>query len=275
MMKRSLTIITVVVVAALLVLVGATTMTAAQPTTQQPPVNQWQMKFYPGLDWAGYPVYTQYSNSLNYNWGTGSPGPNVPASYWSMKATIYTYFYGGEYRFSILADDEFIFKVDNVTYMNTINAGLSGKTVVVTVPVSQGYHTVELDYRQFTGPAYLYTSLDYVKPGPGPAPTPVPPLPDRPLPAPMVPPSATSVQTKYGDFTPCIQQGLHQSECFHSDGAWNSPDVGSIQMEPKITVWGNCEPADTDVTWTVDTTTDPMITKDFRCSKTLAGWFER
>jgi hypothetical protein len=271
-MKRFLVVITVVAVAALLIFAGATTMSAAPQTNTT--TAQWQMNFYPGLDWSGYPVYTQYSNSLNYNWGTGSPAPNVPTSYWSMSATVTAFFYGGQYQFTILADDEFILKVDNVTYMNTINQGLSGKTVVVTVPIAQGNHLVEIDFRQFTGPAYLYTSVTYVKPGPG-YPTPTPPPPSRPLPAPLPPASAPSVQTKYGDFTACIQQGLHQADCFHSDGAWNSPDVGSIKMEPKIEIWGNCEPADTDVTWTVDTNPDPMITKDFRCSKTLAGWFAR
>jgi len=81
------------------------------------------------------------------------------------------------------------------------------------------------------------------------------------------------VQSNFGDYTPCIQQNSHQSNCFHSDGAWNSPNVGSVQMEPKITIWGNCEPADKDVTWTVDQNSDPMKTHKFRCSKTLAGWF--
>ncbi len=267
-MKRFLLIATVVVVAALLIFAGATTL-SAQSQIAQSSAAPWQMSFYPNLDWSGYPVYTQYSSSLNYNWGDHAPGPNMPSANWSMRATMNAYFYGGTYQFSILADDEFVFMIDNVAYMNTINAGLSGKKVIFSVPVSQGNHTVRVDYRQFTGPGYLYTSWDYVKPGDS---TPVPP-PDRPLPASLPPESAASVQTGYGDFTPCIQQGLHQAQCFHSDGAWNSPDRGSVQMEPQITVWGNCEPADSDVVWTVDATTDPMITKEFRCSKSLAGWF--
>jgi len=267
-MKRSLIITAVVVVAAMLIIAGATTI-SAQTQPQQSSANAWQMSFYPNLNWEGYPVYTQYSNSLNFNWGGQSPAPNVPPTYWSVRSTIDTYFYGGAYQFTILADDEFVFYLDNVIYMNTINQGLSGKQVIFSAPVSQGYHNIRIDYRQFTGPSYIYTEWAYSKPDGG---TPVPP-PDRPLPAPLPPESATSVQTRYGDFTPCIQQNLHQAECFHSDGAWNAPNRGSVQMEPQITIWGNCEPADSDVVWTVDTTTDPMITKEFRCSKSLAGWF--
>ena len=267
-MKRFLLISAVVVAAALLLFAGVTTI-SAHNHTQQSAINNWQMSFYPNQDWEGYPVYTQYSNSMNYNWGGQSPAPNVPPSYWSLRSTMDAYFYGGDYQFSVLADDEFVFFIDNVIYMDTVNQGLSGKKVIFTVPVSQGYHTLRIDYRQFTGPSYIYTDWAYIKPGGG---TPLPPA-ARPLPAPLPPESAASVQTRYGDFTPCIEQGLHQAECFHSDGAWNSPNRGSVQMEPKITIWGNCEPADSDVVWTVDVTTDPMITRPFRCSKSLAGWF--
>ena len=267
MTKRMILIPTVILVAALIILGGATSM-SAQSAIQQTGAS-WQMNFYPNLDWAGYPVFTQYSSTLNYNWGSNAPGPNLPATNWSMRANLSTYFYGGTYQFSVLADDEFVFMIDNIIYMNTVNQGLSGKQVIFTVPVSEGYHTVQVDYLQFSGPGYLYTSWAYLKPDGGNPPPP----PNRPLPAPLPPESAPSVQTKYGDFTPCIEQGLHQAACFHSDGAWDSPDQGSVQMEPQITIWGNCEPADSDVIWTVDTTTDPMITKEFRCSKSLAGWF--
>ena len=260
-MKR-LHLITIVIVVGLLVLVGATTLFAQSG-------NQWRMDFYPNLDWAGAPVYTQYSTNLNYDWGANSPGPNISAANWTMRATSNTFFYAGMYRFNILADDEVVLIIDNVVYLDTRGKGQTGKNQVVDIPMTQGNHNLEVDYRQYTGPGYLYVSWGYFKPGGG---TPVP-TPGKPLPAPLPPASATSVQTKYGDFTPCIQQNLQQANCFHSDGAWNSPNVGSIQMEPKITVWGNCEPADQDVTWTVDPNSDPIKTHQFRCSKTLAGWF--
>jgi len=263
-MKRFFLIATIGSLAALLIFAGATTL-SAHPRIEQTAANQWQMTFYPNLDWKGYPVYTQYSNSLNYNWGSYAPGPNMPPAYWSMRATMDTYFYGGQYQFKILADDEFMIMIDNIVYMNTINAGLSGKEVIFAIPISQGYHNIRVDFRQFSGPAYLYASASYLKPDAG--------APHRPLPAPLPPASAASVQTRYGDFTPCIQQNLQQAACFHADGAWDSPDRGSVQMEPQISIWGNCEPADSDVIWTVDATVDPMITKEFRCSKSLAGWF--
>jgi hypothetical protein len=79
------------------------------------------------------------------------------------------------------------------------------------------------------------------------------------------------VQTKYGDYTPCIQQNIHQKNCFQSDGAWDSPNMGSIEMEPQITVWGNCT---ADQTTQFRVSCDPQIPlQNFKCSKTEAGWF--
>jgi hypothetical protein len=77
------------------------------------------------------------------------------------------------------------------------------------------------------------------------------------------------VQTIYGDFTPCIQQNLHQSNCFQSTGAWDAPNLGSIQMEPQVLIWGNCT-ADNIVTQQVYVGQPAQQTK---CSKSLAGFY--
>jgi hypothetical protein len=108
---------------------------------------------------------------------------------------------------------------------------------VVDVPLGQGNSNVTVLYREFTQMAYVTVNWQLIKGGP--APTPVPPAPPA---GQCSPPSASSVQTRFGDYTPCIQQNIHQVNCFQSDGAWNSPNQGSIEMEPQITIWGNCPP---------------------------------
>jgi hypothetical protein len=67
--------------------------------------------------------------------------------------------------------------------------------------------------------------------------------------------------TAYGDYTRCELFGLHQANCFVPDAS-NSPNLGSIQMEPAIQIWGNCTPGTT-------------MTQggQYQCSKTGAGWF--
>jgi hypothetical protein len=68
--------------------------------------------------------------------------------------------------------------------------------------------------------------------------------------------------TGYGNYARCQQFGLHQANCFVPDAS-NSPNLGSIQMEPGIQIWGNCTPGQT----------MSQNGTNYQCSKTGAGWF--
>jgi hypothetical protein len=226
--------------------------------------NQWRVDFYPNLDWAGAPVYTQYSALADFNWGQGSPGPNMPNQNYTARMTTDAYFYAGTYRFTILADDEIRFSINNALYFDTIGQGQSGKAFSIDIPMSQGMSRILLDYRQYSGPGYIHFYWEYVKPDPS---YPVYTPPSQSAPPPVS--SATSLATQFGDYTLCIRQGLHQSNCFQSNGQWNSPNLGSIQMEPQIVIWQQCQ-ADTEKTQRLYADRDPQLSK---CSKTEAGWF--
>jgi len=229
--------------------------------------NPWTLFYYNNPDWVGNPVFTGSAPNLNFNWNGASPAPNVPGANWSMAATTSTFFSAGQYQVSVLADDEVLLMIDNAIVIDTRGRNQVGKQQIAQWGLSQGTHNIQVNYRQFGGASYLYLNWSVVKPGPNPTPT----APH--LQFPLAPASATSVTTPFGDYTPCIQQNIHQSNCFVQNGEWNSPNLGSIQMEPQITIWGNCSPADADITWTVNPNTNPPQTRTFRCSKSLAGWF--
>jgi hypothetical protein len=133
---------------------------------------------------------------------------------------------------------------------------------VIDIGITQGTHRVQVDFRQFSGLGYVSVDWQYLKDN-----QPVPPPTSAPAPTPV--PNPTSVVTRYGDYTPCIQQNLHQAECFQSDGQWDSPNLGSIQMEPKILLWGNCK-ADEIQIKRLYANANP---EPARCSRTEAGWF--
>ena len=255
---------------ALLALLGAALLVASGPTA---PVvaqsgNTWTASYFNNPDWAYSPVLIQTVPFVSFNWGYGSPGPNVPVDNFTARFDTSAFFYAGSYRFTTTADDEVVLVVDGVTYIDTRNAGQSGKTQTVVVPMTQGNHQLQVWYREYTGLAYISVNWQYIKPNGGGGGTPPPPPPP---PSSCSPQSATSVQTKYGDYTPCIQQNIHQKNCFQSDGAWDSPNMGSIEMEPQITVWGTCT---ADQTTQFRVSCDPDIPlQNFKCSKTEAGWF--
>ncbi|MFN2169499.1 MAG: PA14 domain-containing protein [Anaerolineae bacterium] len=255
-MKRFFAV-AIVVAVALVVLV-------ALPGAQAQSGNSWLVDYYPNTEWAGYPAYSQTVAFANLNWGSSAPGPNMPSANWTARFTSSAFFYSGVYSFSVLADDEAVLMIDNVVYLDTRGQGLSGKTQFLDIPLSQGTHSVRVDFRQYSGTAYITVNWVLAK-GPGPTPGPNP----TPTPLAPPPPQQSSVVTRYGDYTPCIQQNIHQVNCFQSDGAWNSPNEGSIQMEPKIQYWGNCT-ADSIATYQVSPEEQPM---QFKCSKTEAGYF--
>ena len=227
--------------------------------------NTWTIDYFNNTDWAGSPVMTQWSSWISFNWGLGSPGPAVPVDNFTARMTTDAFFYAGTYQFSAVADDEIAVIVDGVTYLDTRGRGQSGKSFAFNVPMTwQGNHRVEVLYREFTVDAYVFLSWVYLSGSV----TPPPPPPTSTYPP--VPPSSTTVVTQFGDYTPCIQQSIHQANCFVSDGAWNSPNLGSIQMEPQITSWNICV-ADTTTTFT-NPNGQPQ---SYNCSKTMAGWFPR
>lgn len=223
--------------------------------------NTWRVDYFNNPNWAGSPVMTQFTPLISFNWGLGSPGPAVPVDNFTGRMTTDAFFYAGTYQFTALADDEVALIIDGVTRLDTRGQGQSGKQITFSMSMWQGTHRVEVLYREWTVSAYVFVNWTLL----GGSVTPTPPPGVPPLPA-----SQSSVQTQFGDYTPCIQQNIHQANCFVSDGAWNSPNLGSIQMEPQIVSWNVCTP---DVTQSfVD---NNLQVRSFNCSKTAAGWFPR
>ncbi len=260
-MKRLLIIALLAIVALLPLAAQAPAPASAQSG------NMWTAWYWNNPNWAGNPVLTQQVPLVWFNWGFGSPGANVPVDNFTARFDTNAFFYAGTYRFTLTADDEVALLVNNVTFLDTRGAGQSGKTMVVDIPFVQGNSNVTVLYREFTQMAYVTVNWQLIKGGPSPTPPPPPPSNQ------CRPPSASSVQTRFGDYTPCIQQNIHQLNCFQSDGSWNAPNQGSIQMEPQITIWGNCV---ADTTTSFQVSCDPNVPmQQFNCSKTEAGWFPK
>lgn len=277
MNKAILKRVTLAATAIALVVAAAIGMPAWTTGVQAQNGNVWQINYWPNPSWQGFSPFSQQVGLLAFNWGTGAPMPGMPVDNFTATATTTAWFSAGTYQFTTQADDEITLVINGTTWVNTVNQGQSGKTQFVNVNLPDGWANIRVDYREFTGNAYLFVNWQMINapqptpPGPGPAPTPTP-IPNAP-PAPgTVPvPSASSVQTQFGNYTPCIQQGIHQQNCFVSNGAWNAPNAGSIAMEPQILVWMNCT-ADSVQNMQIFQNTPPQSAA---CSRTEAGWFPR
>jgi hypothetical protein len=231
--------------------------------------NTWVASYFNNPNWSGNPVLTQWVPLVSFNWGYGSPGAGIPADNFTARFDTTAFFYAGAYTFTTQADDEVALIIDGVTVIDTRNAGQSGRTQTATWNMWQGNHQVTVFYREFTQMAFVNVTWVFQKPGGGGTPPPPPPPP--PPSNNCAPTSDSSVQTQFGDYTPCIQQNIHQVNCFVSDGQWNSPNRGSIETEPQITLWRVCTP---DSWANFPVSCDPNVPlQSNKCSKTAAGFF--
>ena len=91
--------------------------------------NVWNVSYFDNSNWTAPPAMGMQSSYIDFNWGTVPPGPGMPSTNWTATMTSSVYFYyTGTYIFQALADDEVSLQIDGVTYINTIGAGMSGKT---------------------------------------------------------------------------------------------------------------------------------------------------
>ncbi|MDX1995297.1 MAG: PA14 domain-containing protein [bacterium] len=222
----------------------------------------WRVDFFNNIYLSGSAVASLQIPSPNFNWGTGAPAANVQADNFSARITSSQTFAAGTYRFSIQADDEFTLRMNNAVVLNTMDAGQAGRVYTADVALTAGTHFIQIDYRERGGAASVSLSWQAISGG-GVVIVPTTPA------VPAAPVGSTSVVTRYGDYTRCIQQRLHQSQCYVSDGVWNSPDIGSIRMEPQIVLWQSCT-INQQVTQVLAA---GQAARRAQCSKTGAGFF--
>ena len=278
-MKRK-TLISISVVALVLLAMTITPLLAQNG-------NVWNVSYFANPNWAAPAAMGIQSSYIDFNWGTVPPGPGLPATNWTATMTSSAYFYyTGTYVFQALADDEISLQIDGVTYINTIGAGMSGKTVQVAVPLNLGMHNLTVQYRQYTGVAYVYLNWAYVKPA---AATSTRRCPCRCRPEPRcrcrpaqhrrrraIPGGRARVRPRPPASPPSTATMRPASSRIFINRTASSPMAngtprisGSIQMEPQIQVWGNCTPGQLQCMQLACNQAPVEAT----CSKTGAGWF--
>ncbi len=112
----------------------------------------WTVKYFANTDLASEPVLaTTFTGPLSFNWGTESPGKDVPADRFSATFETTAEFAAGRYRFTTTSDDGIRLYVDGKAVLNSWYA-MSGSRSA-TVKLDAGKHTVRLEYFERTGAA--------------------------------------------------------------------------------------------------------------------------
>jgi hypothetical protein len=147
--------VTVQVLVALVLVFGGLLAVPAVALADTTP--SWTGYYYGNATLSGYPVLTRTDATLNFEWGTGSPGAGVPADWfsaqWSGAATLD----GGTYTFSAWADDAIRVWVDDVILINEWHNHLP-TTYTASRYLAPGYHTFRVAYYEATGNAAVRVS---------------------------------------------------------------------------------------------------------------------
>ncbi len=106
-----------------------------------PPPDPFNAQYFDNQDLAGTPVLTRSDDSIDFDWGTGSPNFAVPFNQFSARWTRTKDYMAGTYRLSVTGDDGIRVFVDDALVVNGWFYQ-SPTTYSADVPLSAGQHTV-------------------------------------------------------------------------------------------------------------------------------------
>jgi hypothetical protein len=115
-------------------------------------VGQYRAEYYNNRTLSGSPAFTRCENSINYDWGTGSPGTGVGVDNFSVRWTGRFSFNAGSYTFVAVADDGVRVWVDGSLIIDAWRD--QGATEYrATRTLTAGEHEVKVEYYENGGGA--------------------------------------------------------------------------------------------------------------------------
>jgi len=142
------------------------------PTPLPPVITAWRGEYYNNINLAGAPVLVRNDGDINFNWGTGSPAPNLPVDNFSVRWTrTLNFSQSSWYQFHALVDDGVRLFVDNVPVIDDWQDG-SPHEVLGNQWLAAGDHSLRVEYYDHTGGALIQVWPEQIS-----SPPPAPPSP--------------------------------------------------------------------------------------------------
>jgi uncharacterized protein YraI len=124
----------------------------------------WRGEYYDNPSLSGAPVLVRNDASIDFHWDE-SPGPGVPADNFSARWTRSLYFPAYVYRFNLVVDDGARLWLDDRLIIDGWRSGPAA-TYSTELGLSEGPHTLKLEYFEFRYGAQLYLNWEPVQDGP-------------------------------------------------------------------------------------------------------------
>jgi hypothetical protein len=126
---------------------------------------QWLGQFWNNRDFAGSPAVTRWENSIDFNWGGGSPDPRIASDNFTARWTRRVNFAPGTYRFTATMDDGMRIWVDGRLIMDHWSESQE-HTQIADVALN-GNHDIRVDYFESGGMAVARVNWAPVSSGGG------------------------------------------------------------------------------------------------------------
>ncbi|NJN83119.1 MAG: PKD domain-containing protein, partial [Caldilineaceae bacterium] len=106
----------------------------------------WKAEYFPNLDLEGSPVLIRNEQAINYNWGSASPAPGVPADAYSVRWSRRAPFDQGSYTFKAQVEGGMRLWVDNVLLIDSWGDQGPRTLEATTNPLTAGDHDLRVEY---------------------------------------------------------------------------------------------------------------------------------
>ena len=191
----------------------------------------WQASYWNNITLSGAPVLTRVDADVNFNWGLGSPAPEITidnfAARWTRTLEVTQ---PGSYRFTLNSDDGARLFIDDQLVINAWYDHGATRTFAATRTLGAGSHEVRIEYYERRGAASVRFGWATVA-GALPQPT-APSIPALSVPTPPPPPT----------LNPLVSSGQWRGEYYNNRDLLGAPALvrGDAQVDFN---WGFGSPA--------------------------------
>ncbi|MCB0131242.1 MAG: alpha/beta fold hydrolase, partial [Caldilineaceae bacterium] len=126
----------------------------------------WRGQYFNNANLQGDPTLVRDDAAINFDWGEGSPSPEISADNFSVRWTTSRELPAGTYRFSVWVDDGARLFVDDVLVIDQWLEG-PARNYVTDVNLVRGLHNIRLEYFETEGFALAQLGVSAVNAFPG------------------------------------------------------------------------------------------------------------
>lgn len=134
---------------------SATPTPESTAASESPATDGWSGEFFNNNDLEGSPVATSYDPWIGFEWGTGSPMPEVSSDHFSARWTTKLHLRTDHYRFCAMSDDGARIWVNDELVLDKWYPNNS-VAVCGSYWVETGDHDVKVEYYEYDGDALIY-----------------------------------------------------------------------------------------------------------------------